>query len=108
MRVLVQLRHSQRLHAVASREMALADISPAIETRIAGFVLDPTFSAVQVPAPRPMQRGASPFALGQPLSFSFEPAESTYLVRGQIPDAPARQSETLASANSNPNVRGIF
>jgi hypothetical protein len=97
MRVLVQLRNATTLSSVA----------PVIEG-IKGFNCDYSFSPVQVPSPLPRYAGASLFALAQPMTFSFEPSQSTYLLRGQIPDDPVRQAQSLDDAFKNPNVAGVF
>jgi subtilisin family serine protease len=116
MRVIIQLRHSPQLQAIAaaaSRRRAAAVnvaavLAPPAETLVRGFVHDATFSAVQVPNPLPLHPGVSRFALAQPMAFSFTPEESTYLIRGEIPDEPAALTETLVEAQTNPNVVGVF
>ena len=124
MRVLIQLRHSLEFQTVSHRRtarraktrraaktpsatvMTAAALAP--ETFISGFLPDATFSAVQVPVSIPVYTGMSPFALAQPLSFSFNVPETTYLIRGEIPDDPIGLSETLVAAHANPNVVGVF
>src|SRR5207302_10678871 len=108
MRVIIQLHHSLELHAAAFNVMSLDELPHTVGKQISGFVLDSTFPAVQIPAPLPMIPGGSPFSLAQPLSFSFEPQQSTYLVRGEIPDAPAGRSQALGAAYANSNVVGVF
>jgi hypothetical protein len=107
-RVLLQLRHSADLHTAAVNMAIAAPVIPVIESQIIGFTADYSFSAVQVPSLLPRYTGANRFALAQPTQFSFEPAESTYLVRGQIPDDPIAQAQTLDSAFRDPNVAGVF
>jgi subtilisin family serine protease len=51
--------------------------------------------------------GAAMHSLAQPVTFSLEPAESTYLVRGQIPDGSA-QAGAFAAVTSHPDVVGVF
>jgi len=108
MRVLVQYHHSPDLHAAALAVAGFADVAPLLGASMPGFIVDSTFPAVQLPRPLAMIAGASPFALAQPLSFSSEPTQSTYLLRGQIPDDPLGRNRALAAANANPNVAGIF
>jgi len=81
-------------------------ITAAVEPFMAGLTLDPLYPPVQVPGVKTLS-GTPMLSLSQPLSFSLAPAESTYLVRGQIPDGPA-QAAALAAAGSNPNVVGVF
>lgn len=108
MRVLVQYHHSPQLHAAVMGGAGLVDLAAGTGSLIPGFVLDSSFPTVQVPQPMAMMAGASPFALGQPLSFTSEPAQAKYLVRGQIPDDPSGRNQALAAANANPNVSGVF
>ena len=108
MRVLIELRHSAKLHAAATGVEAFAKMAPAVESLVPGLVLDHAFSSVQIPGLRALQPGASPYALDQPVAFSLEPQESTYVVRGQIPDDPVAQKNTLSVAYRNPGVVGVF
>jgi subtilisin family serine protease len=111
MRVLVQFRSSPRAHsALLAGEAMPSFAAGAVETAgpIAGFALDPTFTPVQVPTPRPRRPGLSPFRFSQPISFSMAPQDATYVVRGSIPDDPDRQRAALAQAQSHPEVVGVF
>lgn len=108
MRVLIQLRHSAQLHAAARRSAAFGPMASSVENLLPGLALDHSFASVQIPMPHPMQPGASHFALSQPLSFSLAAADSTYVVRGQIPDDPEGQRNTLAAAYRNPAITGVF
>src|SRR5262249_41040330 len=85
MRVIIQLRHSPQLHAAAAG-MAAFTSAPEIESVLPGLALDHKFATVQIPGPKAPYPGASPFDLAQQLSFSMQPEESTYIVRGQISD----------------------
>src|SRR5437899_7711255 len=108
MRVMIQLRHSKQLHTAAVGFGALTTATLEVESQFPGLTLDHRFAAVQIPKPQPTHAGASPFELAQPLSFSMQPEESSYIVRGQISDDPDGQRNTLAAAYSNPNVTGVF
>jgi subtilisin family serine protease len=46
-------------------------------------------------------------SLSQPLSFSLDAADSTYLVRGYVPDGSS-QAAAVAAATAHPDVVGIF
>jgi subtilisin family serine protease len=107
MRIIVQLRYSPDLHAASKGVAAFTETAP-VEGGLPGFTLDHTYGTVQIPQPQAVEPGASPFDLAQPLSFSIVPQESTYIVRGQIPDDPEGRRNTLATAYSNPNVTGVF
>jgi subtilisin family serine protease len=111
MRVLVQFRSSPRAHAALLAGEAMPSFAAgAVEAAgpIAGFALDPTFTAVQVPTPKAQRPGLSPFRFGQPVSFSMAPVDATYVLRGSIPDDPDRQRAALAHAQSHPEVVGVF
>jgi subtilisin family serine protease len=46
-------------------------------------------------------------SLSQPLSFSMDAADSTYLVRGYVPDGSS-QAAAVAAATAHPDVVGVF
>lgn len=105
MRVLVQLRHTQGLHA-ASTMAAPSPLVAEMGDHVAGFLADPTYPPVQVPAMTPLA-GGHVVSLGQPVSFSLEPTLSSYVVRGEVPDGAA-QTSALAALQANPAVVGVF
>jgi hypothetical protein len=92
MRVMVQLRHT--------RALVPEPFPPA-------FTLDGEYEPVMVPVPLPDEPGANRFALAQPLDFSVEPEEATYVVRGEVADAELDQA-VQALTLSNPDVIGVF
>lgn len=106
MRVMVQLRTSPPLHAAAMSGAVAADVTAGLGSAIPGFSLDPGYSPVQVPGVH-TSAGATMSSLSQPLTFSFKQNDSTYLVRGQIPDG-AQQGASFAAALSHPDVVGVF
>lgn len=106
MKVLVQLRSSPSIHEAAVSFAAAPEVTAGVESAIAGLSLDASYPPAQVPGVA-TAAGAAMQSLTQPLTFSFEPNASTYLVRGQIPDGPD-QAQTLKSALSHPNVVGVF
>jgi hypothetical protein len=75
---------------------------------IPGLVVDPAFTPVQLPTPRAAEPGASPYRYSPATSFSMDPREATYLLRGTLPDDPDEQRAALAEANSRPEVVGVF
>jgi subtilisin family serine protease len=107
MRVLVQFRSSPTVHAATLRGEAMPEFAAAAAP-IAGLVVDPGFLPVQVPTPRAAEPGASPYLYSPAVSFSMDPAEATYLLRGIIPDDPAGQLSALAEATARPEVVGVF
>jgi subtilisin family serine protease len=108
MRVIIQLRHSNQLHAAATEALAFEAAAPNITGPLPGLELDHPYASTQIPKLLPLQPGASAFALAQPLDYSFEPEQSTYVVRGRISDDQDAQRNTLAAAYADPNVVGVF
>lgn len=86
----------------------LTEVAPDIENELFGFKMDVGFAAVQIPRLKAAAAEMTAFALEQPLSFSAEPKESTYVVRGQIPEDPKAQQAALSSLYRNPDVVGVF
>jgi len=72
------------------------------------LLVDPAFTPVQVPTPRAAEPGASPYRYSPATSFSMDPREATYLVRGIVPDDPDEQRAVLAEAGARPEVVGVF
>jgi subtilisin family serine protease len=107
MRVLIQLRHSSPLEAAVASAQPFGALGLGPEALGPGFTLDAEYEPVLLPTPVPTEPGANPFALGQPLDFSVEPQEATYLVRGEVADANLEQT-VQALALGNPDVVGVF
>jgi subtilisin family serine protease len=108
MRVIIQLRHSNQLHAATTESVAFEAAAPTISGPVPGLELDHPYASTQIPKLLPIQPGASPFALAQPLNFSMVPEQSTYVVRGRISDDVDTQRNTIAAAYANPNVVGVY
>jgi subtilisin family serine protease len=108
MRVLVQFRSSPAVHAATLRGEALPSFAATTAAPIPGLVIDPAFNPVQVPTPQADQPGASPYHYSPATSFSTDPEQATYLVRGTLPDDPDRQRLVLAEATARPEVVGVF
>jgi subtilisin family serine protease len=108
MRVLVQFRSSPAVHAATLRGEAMPGFAATTAAPIAGLVIDPGFLPVQVPTPQAAEPGASPYQYSPAVSFSMDPVEATYLVRGTVPDDPAGQRSALAEAAARPEVVGVF
>lgn len=106
MKVLVLLRTSGGAHAAAMAGAPAPTLTAAVETAVGGLTIDPSYPPVQVPGVKNLS-GSPMLSLAEPLSFSLVPAESTYLVRGQIPDGPS-QAAALAATMSHPDVVGVF
>jgi subtilisin family serine protease len=106
MKVLVQLRSSGAAHVAAMSATPAPSLAAAVEAAVSGLTIDPSYPPVQVPSVKTLT-GSAMHSLAQPMSFSLEPAESTYLVRGQIPDGSA-QAGAFAAVTSHPDVVGVF
>lgn len=106
MKVIVQLRSSAAAHKASLRGVAAASVTSALDTIGNGLVIDARYPPVQLPSVQ-TSTGAGVRSLGQPLVFSLEPATSTYLVRGSIPDG-ASQAAALQSTIAHPDVVGVF
>jgi subtilisin family serine protease len=107
MRVMIEVRHSTEIHAVSRGQPGLAKAAAATDALLPGFVLDATYAAVQIPSLQPVSRGASPFAPGQPVTFSMKPKASTYLLRGTLPDEPEALRNAITQGYRHPEVVGI-
>ena len=108
MRVLVQFRSSPEVHAATLRGEAMPSFAATTAAPIAGLVIDPAYNPVQVPTPQADEPGASPYLYSPAVSFSTDPEQATYLVRGTLPDDPDRQRLVLAEATARPEVVGVF
>jgi subtilisin family serine protease len=108
MRVLVQFRSSPEVHAATLRGEAMPPFAAATAAPIPGLVIDPAYNPVQVPTPQADEPGASPYLYSPAVSFSTDPEQATYLVRGTLPDDPDRQRLVLAEATARPEVVGVF
>src|SRR5436189_100834 len=106
MKVLVQMRHTPDLHAAALAAAPAVALTAGVEAAAAGLMLDPEFPPVQVPSARTLS-GSPLTALSQPTNYSYDPQNSTYIVRGTIPDGAA-QLGALAAAAAHPDVVGVF
>ena len=106
MRVLIQLRSSKAAHAASLTARAQPTLTASLTEAVAGLTIDPSYPPVQVPGVTG-DGGAPLHSLAQPLTFSVKPADSTYLVRGQIADGGARAA-AYSSATSHPDVVGIY
>jgi subtilisin family serine protease len=104
MKVLVQLRSSAQAHAAAMSGVPSAALTAGLEANTTGgLIIDPAYAPVQLPKVMTVA-GAAMMSPSQPISFSLEPAESTYLVRGSIPDNPSAYAATIA----HPDVVGLY
>ena len=107
MRVLIQLRSSQRTQSALASRAPAAGLAESLAPAAPGLTVDATYEPVEIPAPQAPEPGANPFALNQPLDFSFEPDAVTHVVRGEIADATV--SETISALMvSDPDVVGVF
>lgn len=106
MKVMIQMRSSPAAHAAAMSFSAAPQLSSNLQERIPGLVLDAEFPSVQIPGVQ-TSTGAAMSSLSQAVTFSFEPQQSTYLVRGHMPDG-AQQHQTMAAALASPDVVGVF
>jgi subtilisin family serine protease len=106
MRVLIQLRSSKAAHAAATAARAQPSLTASLSASVAGIAIDPAYPPVQVPGVKSVT-GAALHSLSQPLTFSTAPADSTYLVRGQLADG-AGGAAAYAAATAHPDVVGVY
>jgi subtilisin family serine protease len=106
MKVLIQLRSSPTVHQAAMSFEAAPSLTANIESAVTGLTVDHNYPPVQVPGVKTVGNAAF-HSLAQPLSFSFEAADATYLVRGQVPDG-AQQKQVVAAALSHPDIVGVY
>jgi subtilisin family serine protease len=106
MKVIVQLRSSTAAHEASTSGFATAALTSSLESTTLGISIDARYPPVQLPSVQ-TSTGAGVRSMAQPLEFSLEPAQSTYLVRGTIPDGVS-QAAALQSAAAHPDVVGVF
>ena len=106
MRVLVQLRSTPAVLAPMSVGEPARDITRDLEAAVPTLSLDHDYAPVQVPRPVPVDPSGDPLSMMQPMTFSFDPERSTYLVRGEIADAAPARLALLAA--SHPDIVGVF
>ncbi|WP_051760008.1 S8 family serine peptidase [Herbidospora cretacea] len=105
MRVLVQLRPSPDVVAAVA-DPAVTATAADVVNGLPGVLLDPTFTPVAVPRPRPARAGGDPLSLNQPLIFSMAPGDASVLVRGEIADDEL--STRLALLPGRDGVIGVY
>ena len=107
MKVLIQLRSSETARSASVRATAAPSLSRGLELVVgAGLIVDAQYPPVQVPGVRSVT-GAPVRGVGQPVTFSHEPARSTFHVRGTTPDE-ALPPAVAQSTTSHPFVVGVF
>jgi hypothetical protein len=106
MRVLVQLRSTPAVLAPMSLGEPATDVTHELEAAVPTLSLDHDYAPVQVPRPVPVDPSGDPLSMLQPLTFSFDPEQSTYLVRGELADAAPSRLALLAA--SHPDIVGVF
>lgn len=108
MRIMVQLRHSGGLHAAAAGFAAPVgvDAVAAVASVAGGFKLDAAFPPVKVPGVgTPTGTPFSTFTV--PHLFLDAPEQSSYVVRGSVPDGH-EQEAALRAVRGLPGVTGVF
>jgi subtilisin family serine protease len=106
MRVLIQLRSSQTAHAAARASQPAPALTAHVASAVPGLQIDADYPPVQVPGVISMT-GGPVFSLDQPVTYSHEAGDSTYLVRGQLPDGGPGLA-ALRAARAHPEVVGVF
>lgn len=101
MRVLIQLRASQAAVNAASSFSASPSLTAGI-AKVPGCTVDQAFAPVPLPRPHSTSPGGL-WAMNQPLTFSTDPMEATYLVRGTI----TRGQQAFDALMNDPNVVGV-
>ncbi len=108
MRVLLQVRHHEPVHAAARGEEDLSGVASLLEAELPDATVDAAFSPVQLPTPISEETNQVTFSLTAPVEFSMEPEQSTYLVRAELPDDAAAQSKSYADAFASAEVLGVW
>jgi len=103
MKVLIQLRSSPQAHAAAMSSVPAAPLTAMLEAANLALTIDQSYPPVQLPKVM-TATGAAMHSFSQPVTFSLEVAESTYLVRGAIPD----DASAYEAVVSHPDVVGVF
>ena len=107
MRVLIELRGIRDGRRGPSRD---GDGPPAAAAtamlRSTDVVIDESYEPVELPAARPADREGPFRSLAEPLRFSDDAADVTYLVRGTISDDDAQAA--AQSVMEHPDVVGVF
>jgi hypothetical protein len=107
MRVIVQIRPEPDVVAAVVDPDRTTPVAADIARSIPGLALDPDFTPVAVPQPRPADPGGDPLNLEQPLEFSLAPEDASVLVRGEIQDYdPAARLAVLGTVR--PDIVGAF
>lgn len=109
--VLLQLRHSSKLakteheSRMAMAEGREAKLSEAAVPKLAKLALDTSFPAVQLPGSTPHEDepGKASFAT---FDLDFDPAHSTYLVRGSVDEKDL--DALLEECRTSKEVEGVF
>src|SRR5205807_10446330 len=96
---------SPAARAGAARGTAEPGLTAGISATSAGLTVGQSFPPVQLPALRTVT-GARARSLTEPLTVAADPVESTYLVRGSIPDEAT--APTYSDLMSHPDVVGVF
>jgi subtilisin family serine protease len=109
MRVLVQYRFDPQIHQAAIAGMALAAAAPAhAAPNVPGLSIDGTYAPVQIPRRVALDGGVAIPTIAHLAGFSFQPEESTFLVRGTVPSDKAGQEQALAAAEAHPDIVAVF
>jgi subtilisin family serine protease len=110
MRVLLQVRHLEPIHAaaIATGEHDLTAVASLLGSEVPLATVDAAFAPVQLPARISEETNLVSFSLTEPVEFSMEPEDSSYLVRAELPDDTAAQSKSYADAFASPDVIGVW
>lgn len=107
MRVIVQMRSSRIAHRAAAAGEPGPALASGLSKRVRPLTLDESFPVVQLPGMRSLTGGPL-LSAHQPMMFSSEPADSTYLVRGELPERRERGAAAVAAILADRDVVGVF
>jgi subtilisin family serine protease len=101
-KVIIEMRATPALWNAAQQPFGLA--AGAVPS-VSGVALDPSFPPTPVPSLVESRGGDDPADVSDRLALDMRPAQSTYLLRGELEDDPAG---LFAAAPPNPDVVGVF
>jgi subtilisin family serine protease len=107
MRVIVQMRSSPAAHRAAAEERPGAAVAAGLSKRVRPLTIDESFPVVQLPGARSVT-GAPLLSSHQPTRFSTAAGDSTYLVRGELPERHDQGAAGFAAVLADREVVGVY
>lgn len=107
MQVILQLRSSPRVRAASALEEGPSAFASSVAASVTGIAIDPAFAPVPIPSPRRTGAAGARFSLSDDVEFSTSAEDSTYIIRGTIPDQASAQ-DVYALTLANPEIVGVY